>query len=156
MLSQEKSAEISSCGRYRYSLTRRWAEGYLMQWVMLNPSTADHEVDDPTIRRCMAFAKRELYSGILVYNLFALRATDPKSLRGELALDKTNLERLGTLDGDVMCGWGGGISNARENASVAIDVLRQSAARLWCLGRTKDGQPRHPLYVAGTTVFESW
>ena len=75
-------AVISECGRYRYMLTRQWAGGHtstgtwLLPIIMLNPSTADASIDDPTIRRCAAFAKREGWHGIRVVNLFAFRATE--------------------------------------------------------------------------------
>lgn len=73
-------AEISDCGRYRYRLWRSWGDGPRLPFVMLNPSTADADQDDPTIRRCVGFARRESYVGIEVVNLFAWRATDPKDL----------------------------------------------------------------------------
>src|SRR3954470_11499675 len=76
----EKSAAFSSCMTWRYRLTRYWGPGSMLPFVMLNPSTADDEVDDPTIRRCMGFARREGLGGIVVANLYALRATYPKSL----------------------------------------------------------------------------
>ncbi len=75
-----KEAVISDCGRYRYRLTRRWGDGPLLSFIMLNPSTADAEVDDPTIRRCMGFARRDGYGGIVVGNLYAFRTTKPKAL----------------------------------------------------------------------------
>jgi len=75
-----RSAVLSDCGTYRYSLTRRWSPGPLLGWVMLNPSRADALVDDPTIRRCVGFARRWGFAGIVVRNLYALRATDPREL----------------------------------------------------------------------------
>lgn len=76
-----KSAIISECGKYRYSLSRIWDENKAnVLFIMLNPSTADGDVDDPTIRRCIGFAKSWGYGGIYVGNLFAYRATDPKEL----------------------------------------------------------------------------
>lgn len=79
--SVRKGAFISECNLYRYWLTREWGEGgNLMAFVMLNPSTADANIDDPTIRRCVGFAKREGRNGIVVVNLFAGRATDPDEM----------------------------------------------------------------------------
>ena len=73
---------FESVRMYRYVLTRSWAEGSMVVWVMLNPSTADARVDDPTIRKVMGFSRRWGYAGCVVVNLFGLRATDPKALRG--------------------------------------------------------------------------
>src|SRR5689334_16488446 len=75
-----KAASISECGRYRYSLHRWWGAGERLYFVMLNPSTADAEVDDPTIRRCMGFARTLGFDGIGVVNLYAFRATKPADL----------------------------------------------------------------------------
>lgn len=95
---QLRGAVISDDGRYRYRLWRTWApELPRMAWIMLNPSTADAEVDDPTIRRCVGFAKREGCGGIEVVNLYAYRSTDPSV--------------LGTVDekhGDCQCSTGCG------------------------------------------------
>jgi hypothetical protein len=76
------SAVLSDCGTYRYELHRSWdPAGSLCAWVMLNPSMADADLDDPTIRRCRSFSRSWDYGGIVVVNLYALRATDPEQLR---------------------------------------------------------------------------
>lgn len=155
------SAKISSCGEYRYNLERRWSEGKLLTFVMLNPSTADASHDDPTIRRCMAFARREGASGIRVVNLFAFRATDPAQLdetsypRGE-----ENLAYLGiaikAADRDpVICAWGAHRLAIDEGRSF-VEWAQDLGAYLMCLGRTKDGHPRHPLYVRGDQPFQPY
>jgi hypothetical protein len=73
----ERSARLSECGTWRYYLARHWApKGEALAFVMLNPSTADATVDDPTIRRCIGFARRDGYAGLVVVNLFALRSTE--------------------------------------------------------------------------------
>ena len=76
-----KSAQISPCGLYRYRLERFWSDKPALPFVMLNPSTADADLDDPTIRRCMGFARREGAGGIIVATLHAFRATTPEELR---------------------------------------------------------------------------
>lgn len=76
----EKTAIISDCGRYRYQLGRTWSDGPIARFIMLNPSTADATEDDPTIRRCISFAKREGAGAISVVNLFAFRATKPADM----------------------------------------------------------------------------
>jgi hypothetical protein len=79
-LFDSRDAVLSDDGRYRYRLSRRWTEGPTLHWVMLNPSTADADKDDPTIRRCVGFATHNGFGSISVCNLFALRATNPREL----------------------------------------------------------------------------
>jgi hypothetical protein len=148
-----KAALISPCGRYRYWLKRSWDPGaWSLPIIMLNPSTADSEVDDPTIRRCMSFAKREKYGGIFVVNLFAYRATDPTELlRAADPIGPSNdhwlREAIGHASGDVLCAWGA--ASGEQGAR----VLRMCGATAKCLGKTKEGHPRHPLYVKSDQPF---
>ena len=151
----KKTARISACGKYRYRLTRYWGPEPMLPFVMLNPSTADADIDDPTIRRCMTFARREGAGGIVVSNLFALRATDPKELK--LVNDPAgigNRDALQEIAGDakaynvpLVCAWGA--HGTILSTYSACDELRREGARLVCLGKTKEGFPRHPLYVRG-------
>jgi hypothetical protein len=113
---------------------------------MLNPSTADALMDDPTIRRCMGFARRWGFSAVSVRNLFAFRATKPKDLL--TALDPTGggrgdmeLRTAGTADMTVVA-WGAHVPLNRDH-----QALRMIDGMLHCLGKTKHGHPRHPLYV---------
>src|SRR4030095_16779832 len=76
-----RTALFSSCGRFRYRLGRRGGEGPAVAFVLLNPSTADDEVDDPTVRRCIDFARRLGFGGLELVNLYAYVATDPAELR---------------------------------------------------------------------------
>lgn len=143
------NAVISDCGRFRYRLER--GDLPRLTFVMLNPSTADALQDDPTIRRCAGFAKREGYNGIHVVNLYALRATNPKELWKHAdrvgPLNHTCLEWAGYEARRIVVAWGANAEPAVAHAS--IQLLRKSGARLVCLGKTKDGSPRHPLYVRG-------
>ncbi len=143
-------AVISECGQYRYQLTRRWADGPTMVFVMLNPSTADAETDDPTIRRCINFAKREGCGGLLVVNLFAFRATKPEDLArqpfpvgGEW---RAHIDAALETDGPIVCGWG---SHKGIDGQVATfrQIARAAGRTLHCFIKNKDGEPRHPLYV---------
>lgn len=152
----KKGAVLSDCGTYRYRLTRQWNSGaFRLTWVMLNPSTADAEVDDPTIRRCMGFARAWGYGGIVVVNLFALRATDPRELREHDApVGPENDEHIRKVASDgapVICAWGANVFAAERAASV-LEILRHAqGAGVRCLGTTKGGAPRHPLYVPAAT-----
>ena len=151
-------AELSEDGVYRYRLWRTWGGGEIMAWVMLNPSTADSEIDDPTIRRCMSFAKREGYDGIEVINLYALRATKPKDLLGhpdpDGPLNIPHWDKVLTDHriGMVVAGWGANAGNAKLTPSKALAAWSKKG--WFCLGQTNAGHPRHPLYVAGDVEFE--
>lgn len=149
----EKRATISACGLYRYGLHRSWGCGDRLRFVMLNPSTADAEVDDPTIRRCMGFARTLGYDGIDVFNLYAYRATKPADLWEAAA--PTGGERNDDLLREVLrqsrvqpaiAAWG---ANARPERVAEFLSWRDGVrgARVLALGLTKAGAPRHPLYL---------
>lgn len=150
----QSSAEISDCGRYRYWLERKWNRADPQVFVMLNPSTADANEDDPTIRRCIGFAKREGAGGIVVVNLFAWRATDPKELSTTSdPIGPGNTRAIGEAllmaavhQRPIICAWG-----AHHLAQTQGERLQRRAvdcaAQLVCLGTTKSGAPKHPLYI---------
>lgn len=145
-------AAISPCGQYRHWLQRRFAPGPTMGFIMLNPSTADADQDDPTIRRCLAFARREGCGAILVANLFQLRATDPAALAGHTdpvgpMSDHHLLDVAGESDGPLVAAWGAH-PFARDRAAYVTAMI---GIHCFCLGKTKEGHPRHPLYVQGQT-----
>lgn len=145
---------------YRYSLTRaacqiRPTSGDIL-FVMLNPSTADEHHDDPTIRRCTGFALREGAARFHVVNLYAMRATKPADL---FAAEPD--ERVGPLNDGIIRSWATGIHlkqgkviaawGAQPKAAERIKSVREllGGIPLYALGVTKDGHPRHPLYVRG-------
>jgi hypothetical protein len=147
------TAKITECGQYRYLLTRKseldCPDKGTALFVMLNPSTADAETDDPTIRRCRGFARDWGCAGLTVANLYAFRATNPSELWSQDdPVGPDNNEELYALAkeyGDVVCAWG---ANAKpDRVQEVIRILEGAGARLWCLGTTKSGAPRHPLYV---------
>lgn len=116
---------------------------------MLNPSTADAERDDPTIRRVMDFAQRAGYGGIAVLNLYALRTPSPAVLfefEGDKIGDLCDRLLHGLRWKDVLVAWGAN-ANARSRANDVVSILRSNNNRLYCLGTNKDGSPKHPLYV---------
>jgi hypothetical protein len=117
---------------------------------MLNPSTADANVDDPTIRRVIGFTAGLGFGGLMVVNLFALRATDPAELARHPdpvgPHNDTYIRAAAAEHGTVMLAWGAHPSAQRREAAV-LSILRDSGARLLCLGTTKSGAPRHPLYL---------
>ncbi len=153
----EKKAILSDDGRYRYWLERRWDLRPPMAWCMLNPSTADAYKDDPTIRRCMAFAEREGFGGIIVVNLMAFRATEPSVCLAQAdpygPENEYYLAQAAQKSGrGIVCAWGA--HGTRQMANVAVKAFGD--VELWCLGVTKSGEPRHPLYLAESTPFTRW
>jgi len=150
------SAELSPCLQYRYTLTRVWDEYRpRVLWVMLNPSTADGDTDDPTIRKCVGFARRWDAGAIEVVNLYAFRATDPRALRAAGSpVGPENDARIAAAVGRadvILCAWG-----AHEPASTPrterVRALIGGRGRVaYCLGRAAGGQPRHPLMLAYVT-----
>ncbi|QNB08394.1 DUF1643 domain-containing protein [Herbaspirillum frisingense] len=157
------SAIISECGRYRYRLERD--EGDVLAtrgpalFIMLNPSTADAAEDDPTIRRCRSFARSWGCRGIVVANLYALRATDPRQLW--LHSDPVgpendlHLQRVAIEHDLVVCAWG---VNARPDRVATVrEIFGAHGTRLMCLGVTeRGGVPRHPLYVPSAQPLVEW
>lgn len=152
-------ALLSPDERYRYVLWRKWGEGVPVTWVMLNPSTADADVDDPTIRRCMGFARGWGWPGIVVVNLFAFRATEPAlALRADDPYGPENeahlADCLGAEGTMVVAAWGER-GTYRNRANQVLDLARDVGVRkVYCVGRTKAGAPRHPLYVRKTQPHE--
>lgn len=147
----KKGAVISKCEKYRYQLWRIWDESLpAVMFVMLNPSTADADEDDPTIRRCIGFAKSWGYGGIYVGNLFAYRATNPKELLyQEEAEGGFNWPHLLTMEvkcDKIICAWGNYGIVKKLTYKKYKPVLRSKSH---CLGISKDGAPKHPLYLKG-------
>lgn len=159
-------ALLSADGRYRYQLTRHWRGdgpddvlgGLQVCWVMLNPSTADATEDDPTIRRCIAFSKAWGFGSLVVVNLWALRSTDPKALftaddpNGPDNDEAIHLAMAGSHA--VVLAWGA--SGARmpsyeDRRAHVMACAKTELNDVHALGFTKDGHPRHPLYVKGDT-----
>ncbi|MEZ4403802.1 MAG: DUF1643 domain-containing protein [Kofleriaceae bacterium] len=158
---ERPGAVLSGCGRYRYQLRRdlpgpprRGVVGF----VLLNPSTADADHDDPTLRRCLGFAARWGAAGVVVGNLFAWRATDPRALAA--APDPVgphndrHLAAIAAAADLVVCGWG--VHGAGARAAAVIARLAATATPLYHLGLTAGGQPRHPLYLPATTRRRRW
>ena len=134
------------CNKYRYALWRVWDTALpLVAFIGLNPSTADDRTDDPTIRRCVGFAKSWGYGGLRMFNLFAFRATDPAEMKA--AADPFGPENVHALcDGTrgilTVAAWGnhGSFKGADKSARVLIHGMH-------ILKLTKQGQPAHPLYL---------
>ena len=137
-------------GKYRYRLRRIWDESKpLVAFIMLNPSTADASANDPTIRRCIRFAHDWGYGGMIAVNLFAYRATLPRTLkRARRPVGPENDDYLlQTHEDAALTVFAWGVHGVwRERDREVIDLLGEG----FCLGVTKDGIPRHPLYLRKT------
>ncbi len=150
----EYGAVFDVSERYRYSLWRAWSAYHpRIAFVLLNPSTADEQRNDPTIRRCMGFARAWNFGSMEVVNLFAYRATDYRELfKVNDPIGEENnrflmqaVERCST----VVVGWGSkGTLLGRNRKVLSLIAGRKD---VHCLGITKNGQPRHPLYLKGDT-----
>ena len=152
-----KGARISKCGNYRYKLWRIWDKDKpKVMFLMLNPSTADGTNDDPTIRRCIGYAKSWGYGGLVVCNLFAYRSTHPETLlycEETLGINPigdrniTTIFRQASKVDKIICAWG----NEKIVNKLIDDRLRSSLIilkdRLYILELSKYGVPKHPLYL---------
>ena len=180
-LEPEKSADLSECGAYRFTLDRVWdLHRPTMTFIMLNPSTADAREDDPTIRRSLRFAWREGAGAITVVNLSPLRATNPAALIDHVSpkgiseqniwYQREALKAAWTSGGKVVCAWGKfpgtkALSNRLSAVAsfIGSDLVAEGrmppAERppMYCLGTCKDGRtPRHPLYVRADQPLEAF
>lgn len=177
-LVMERDAIISGCSTYRYSLWRRWSSGPTAAFIMLNPSTADALIDDPTIRKCIGFAVRWGMGGIVVGNLFAFRATKPEDMKRACApVGPSNWESLQEIctsaagrvtisfgqnmtterAGKVVCAWGVNGSHQGQDKKF-LEACAGWGVKPYALKLTKHGAPQHPLYVpysASPVPFEA-
>ena len=160
-----RSARFSGDRIYRYTLERIWddAKPYC-QFVGLNCSTADETLDDPTVRRCIRFARDWDFGGLVMTNLFAFRATDPNVMkahysglspearRHQIEENFGHIQRVAKHAGLVVCAWGvhGAFCEAGEQLRSSMSVP------LHHLGLTKDSHPRHPLYLRADRKPERW
>ncbi len=163
-----RSANISPDGAYRYTLARSWISEAIpgnsgfVTFILLNPSIANGEVDDPTVRRCISFAKRWKMDGLLMVNLFGLRATNPRALLAVLdPVGPDNDENIlvGCRGSKlIIVGWGvqdGDLSRLIDRRVNEIR-LKLDGHKLFALGVTRSGAPRHPLYVPSHAHYSPW
>lgn len=155
------TAVFSRDDLYRYRLTRRWASGGLtIVWIMLNPSKADHERNDPTIKKCIGFSKILGGSSLVVVNLFALISSDPKNLlTTEDARGRHNyhfLRGAGLGADRMVVAWGASSKRLAAAMDPSIQVIREHFPSALCIGKTKTGSPHHPVRLGYKTAFESW
>lgn len=150
------NACFSDDGLYRYFLARVWdAQLPVLAFIMLNPSTADGETDDSTVKRCVSYAKQWGYGGIEIYNLYAFRATKPRELaQAKYPVGENNnkwLHELGMKHNRIIVAWGGHAKKARVKEVMAI-----IGRPVECVKRNKDGSPHHPLHLAKDIQPVEW
>ncbi|NQW19675.1 MAG: DUF1643 domain-containing protein [Chloroflexi bacterium] len=157
---RSNTASFSKCGRYRYLLTREFGSGSTCVFVMLNPSTADAAHDDPTIRRCIGFAKREGYGRLEVVNLYGFRTSEPSVLFvtsnpvGD-DNDSTLLEAVSRA-GLVIVAWGNHGATDPERVRAVTELISRTGKAVKCFGFTSMNQPKHPLYLHSETELATF
>ena len=152
MFFDKKGAHFSKCKKYRYTLWRKWNDKPLLLFIMLNPSTANENFDDPTIRKCIYFSKKWGFGGILVGNLFAYRSTDPKELKKTMNPEgrdnKKFIKKMIMKSSLVICAWG-------NRYGPPPDYLKK-ITDLSYLKINKDGSPSHPLYLKKSLMYSKY
>ena len=153
-------AVYSDCERYRYALTRVWdPAGTKVAFVMLNPSTATEVQNDPTVERCERRARTLGFGGFRVTNIFAWRDTDPHNMRRAKSPigpeNDTAIQEACAWADQVIAAWGTHGAYLDRSAQVT-ELLRDCGKPLLHLGLSKQGHPKHPLYIAYTQQPEIW
>ncbi|MEJ6399203.1 DUF1643 domain-containing protein [Yoonia sp. 208BN28-4] len=154
------TVQYSDCEKYRYALTRVWdANGKTVMFIMLNPSKADELANDPTVERCERRARALGFGAFRVTNIFGWRDTDPFAMRKAaepVGPDNDATLRDGLAWADcIICAWGTHGAHRGRGPQVA-QMLHRSGHQLHTLGLTKDGHPKHPLYIAYAEQPREW
>jgi hypothetical protein len=157
LFTEPSSAVFDEANVYRYGLGRRWnmltPSPRFCNFIMLNPSTADARENDPTIRRCIGFARRWGYDGLIVTNLFAFRATEPKDMHEAPEPNGPDndavIQEVALRAATIISAWGAHGTYLRRGEAV-VGMLRGLGMGTYCLGRTSTGEPKHPLYLPAT------
>ncbi|MEV8349027.1 DUF1643 domain-containing protein [Streptomyces niveus] len=158
---RRRTAEISACDRYRYRLTREWSDAAPATFVMLNPSTADADQDDATVRKCVRYAQRWGCGSLVVVNLYAWRATNPADLPDDEHLRagpeadwwlSQSAAAARDSGGPLVAAWGANAGEQRVADALALPGMD----RLTALSVTRDGHPGHPLYLRAEAQLVAW
>lgn len=155
-------ATFSPDRRHRYTLWRWWSDGppdlsRMVAFIGLNPSTADEQANDPTVTRCINFAKSWGHDGIVMLNLFAYRATDPREMkRVNNPIGPLNNSAIGFVTSRaalVVCCWG--CHGSHLDRGKIVSRWLADECELHTFGLTKGGQPKHPLYLPGNARLQA-
>lgn len=155
-----RAADISPCGTYRWSLSRRWDVNLpRLGLIMLNPSVADGCFDDPTIKSAVRIAKQMRFGALMVGNLFGLISPYPADLtdsRDPVGYGNDDaIKRLLSSCETVVAAWGA-TRIGRDRARHVVDLATAAGVDLKCFGINKDGTPKHPLYLPATTTLSGF
>lgn len=146
-----RTAVFSPCRTWRYQLFRQWSWWLpLATFICLNCSTADETQDDPTVRRCIRYAYDWGYGGLIMTNLFAFRATDPRVMKATpdpVGPKNDWYLKSGAIQSEIVVAAWGNHGGYRGRSQEVVEFLRQMEVNLMCLGITKTGEPKHPLYL---------
>lgn len=174
----ERRTIFSACRRYRYTLWREWGtpadllnpptsrsgrrpDRSYVQFIGLNPSTADEVENDPTVRRCIDFATRWGFGALCMTNAFSFRSTDPEAMKrepqpndivGRTTLYCPNdewLMRCAKEASLVVAAWGKDGRHLNRESEI-LKMFEAAGIQMHCLGTNKDGTPKHPLYLLQT------
>lgn len=147
---QNNGALFSPCRKYRYKLWRIWDDTLpMLMWVGLNPSTANEETNDPTIRRVITFSQKWGYGGIYMTNLFAWVSSKPQDLKtvaDPLGDNNNILQSVSEKSAAIVFAWG-----TFKEAQARGEEVKRMFPQAVALGINADGSPKHPLYVKGDT-----
>jgi hypothetical protein len=145
---------LSKDQKHRYMLSRTWDKSKpSILFIGLNPSRADDKINDPTITRCIGFARRWGYGQLFFGNLYSFRTPYPEQLVANLetAYDEQtdyHLKKMISESERVICAWGCWTFTEKR-----VKEVLEMIPNPYCLGKNKDGSPKHPLYLANTTQF---
>lgn len=162
----DAGAVMSGCGTWRYRLWRSWRIPFevgperVAVFIGLNPSTATAEQDDPTVRRCVGFALDWGMTGMEMLNLYGFRSTDPKGLWGADDPVGPETDRYlvdAAAEADIVVACWGAFPQATERSTTVVSMLVDAGVQVMTLGdKTKDGHPRHPLYLKKSATLRPW
>jgi hypothetical protein len=152
-------ASFSRCRRWRYLLWRKWGDGPVANFLMLNPSTADEVKLDPSCTRARLYAERWGFGAIIVTNLFGWRATDPDEMKAARdpvgSLNDAAILQAAREADLVVCAWGNHGAHLGRSKKV-LELLSRNKAALHALRLNDSGEPAHPLYLPGALRAAPW
>lgn len=155
----KKGAIFSPNKYHRYLLWRIWDyRKPMLMYIGLNPSTANGKEDDNTIRRLIHFSKKHGFGGFYITNLYSVISTDSDKLKKLKVKNDTignEFQRVYIKRSEAVClMWGDKRAIGRDKLVISLVVLNVPSNKIYCFGKTKKGNPKHPLYLSNATKFQ--